>query len=231
MTVSEQAEDRLALAMAIRRAGGTIKEVSAALGVGRERARQLLLKAGQNQALPTWTNGLDIRLAKILLAAGYGSRHEVRADVERGAPMPRIGPARLDALRQWLEAGEQRPEHEDEDGRHETQQAHESLQEDVLHQASMRHSALSEQIIEQPGYLLDAVIGKLRIKNDTALAHALGVAPSVISRIRSRTLPVGAVILVRMLEVTELHLRELYQLVECRVPRLPGTATSARGRQ
>ena len=43
-----------------------------------------------------------------------------------------------------------------------------------------------------PDRLLDAIIVKLHLKNDAALSRALEVAPPVISKIRHRTLPIGA---------------------------------------
>lgn len=59
------------------------------------------------------------------------------------------------------------------------------------------------------GQLLDAVMAKLGLKNDAALAIALEVAPPVISKIRHGRLPVGATILIRMHELTDIAIREL----------------------
>lgn len=59
------------------------------------------------------------------------------------------------------------------------------------------------------GKLLNAVMVKLGLKNDTALAIALEVAPPVISKIRHGRLPIGATILIRMHEVTDIAIREL----------------------
>ena len=68
-------------------------------------------------------------------------------------------------------------------------------------------------LVSQDGYdpnrLLDALIQKLNLKNDAALSRALEVRPPVISKIRHRTLPVGASLLIRMHEVTDLSIREL----------------------
>lgn len=58
-------------------------------------------------------------------------------------------------------------------------------------------------------HLLDAVMAKLGLKNDAALSRALEVAPPVISKIRHGRLPVGATLLIRMHEVTDIAIREL----------------------
>jgi hypothetical protein len=70
-------------------------------------------------------------------------------------------------------------------------------------------SRLADQIAYDPNNLLDSLIEKLHLKNDAALSRALEVAPPVISKIRHRRLPVGASLLIRMHEVSELSIREL----------------------
>ena len=64
-----------------------------------------------------------------------------------------------------------------------------------------------------PNRVLDAIIQKLRLKNDAALSRALEVAPPVISKIRHNTLPIGATILLRMHEVSDFSIRELRALM------------------
>lgn len=64
-----------------------------------------------------------------------------------------------------------------------------------------------------PNRLLDAIMRKLHLKNDAALSRALEVAPPVISKIRHRTLPIGATILLRMHEVSDFSIRELRALM------------------
>ena len=64
-----------------------------------------------------------------------------------------------------------------------------------------------------PNKVLDAIIERLNLKNDAALSRALEVAPPVISKIRHRTLPIGATILLRMHEVSEFSIRELKGLM------------------
>jgi hypothetical protein len=73
-----------------------------------------------------------------------------------------------------------------------------------------------EQIAQEeynPDKLLDSLIEKLQLKNDAALSRALEVAPPVISKIRHRRLPVGASILIRMHEVSDLSVSELRDLL------------------
>jgi len=64
-----------------------------------------------------------------------------------------------------------------------------------------------------PNHLLDAMLDKLKLKNDAALSRALEVAPPVISKIRHRRLPVGASMLIRMHEVSDLSVAELRDLL------------------
>jgi hypothetical protein len=61
--------------------------------------------------------------------------------------------------------------------------------------------------------LLDTLIENLRLKNDAALSRALEVAPPVISKIRHHRLPVGASLLIRMHEVSDLSIRDLRYLM------------------
>ncbi len=64
-----------------------------------------------------------------------------------------------------------------------------------------------------PDHLLGTLIKQLNLKNDAALSRALEVAPPVISKIRHRRLPVGASLLIRMHEVTNLSIQELRELM------------------
>ena len=68
---------------------------------------------------------------------------------------------------------------------------------------------LADQVNYDPNHLLDSLIEKLHLKNDAALSRALEVAPPVISKIRHRRLPVGASLLIRMHEVSDLSIRDL----------------------
>jgi len=64
-----------------------------------------------------------------------------------------------------------------------------------------------------PDNLLGSLIERMNLKNDAALSRALEVAPPVISKIRHRRLPVGASLLIRMHEVTNLSIQELRELM------------------
>lgn len=73
----------------------------------------------------------------------------------------------------------------------------------------MKTAELLKSPTYTPEVLLDALIKKMHLKHDAALSRALKVAPPVISKIRHRRLPVGASLLIRMHEVTDLPIREL----------------------
>ncbi|MEO6352692.1 MAG: hypothetical protein ABI575_07110 [Oxalobacteraceae bacterium] len=77
----------------------------------------------------------------------------------------------------------------------------------------MNNQNLLGQTQYDPDNLLTSVIGKLNLKNDAALSRALEVAPPVISKIRHRRIPVGASLLIRMHEVTNLSIKELRSLM------------------
>jgi hypothetical protein len=78
---------------------------------------------------------------------------------------------------------------------------------------TMNSTRLADQVNYDPNNLLDALIEKLNLKNDAALSRALEVAPPVISKIRHRRLPVGASLLIRMHEVSDLSIKELRTLM------------------
>lgn len=81
----------------------------------------------------------------------------------------------------------------------------------------MNDVANETQLMDLPKYdpdnLLDKLIAKLNLKNDAALSRALEVAPPVISKIRHKRLPVGASLLIRMHEVSDLSIKELRDLM------------------
>jgi len=72
---------------------------------------------------------------------------------------------------------------------------------------------LNDQMTYDPNRLLDALIRKLHVKSDAALSHLLEVDPPVISNIRTLRKPVGAVLLIRMHEVSDLTIGELRSLM------------------
>ena len=71
----------------------------------------------------------------------------------------------------------------------------------------------SDQYQYDPNNLLESLIEKLNLKNDAALSRALEVAPPLISKIRHRRLPVGASLLIRMHEVSDLSIQDLRHLM------------------
>jgi len=77
----------------------------------------------------------------------------------------------------------------------------------------MEQHALSGQETYDPNHLLDSLLKKMGLKNDAALSRALEVAPPVISKIRHRKLPVGASLLIRMHEVSDMSIRDLRDLM------------------
>jgi len=82
-----------------------------------------------------------------------------------------------------------------------------------LHRQLPQEHALASQDTDDLSKLLDTLRERMQLKNDAALSRALEIAPSVISKIRHRALPVGASMLIRMHEVTELSIRELRDLM------------------
>jgi hypothetical protein len=77
----------------------------------------------------------------------------------------------------------------------------------------MENNPLLERPEYDPNNLLDALIQRMALKNDAALSRALEVAPPVISKIRHRRLPIGASLLIRMHEVSDISIRELRNLM------------------
>lgn len=67
--------------------------------------------------------------------------------------------------------------------------------------------------VYSPDRLLNTVREALQLKNDAALARKLEVPAPLISKIRSRRLPVGAGILIRIHEATGLEILDLRSLM------------------
>ncbi len=76
-----------------------------------------------------------------------------------------------------------------------------------------KETAASKQFQYDPNNLLESLIERLNLKNDAALSRALEVAPPLISKIRHRRLPVGASLLIRMHEVSQLSIKDLRELM------------------
>jgi hypothetical protein len=97
------------------------------------------------------------------------------------------------------------------------------LRKGVIGRVSCYAPTISEEIMSilkipagaeyDPNRVLDAIMMKLKLKNDAALSRVLEVAPPVISKIRHNTLPIGATILLRMHEVSNFSIRELRALM------------------
>lgn len=77
----------------------------------------------------------------------------------------------------------------------------------------MTDNKMLDDAAYNPDLLLDAILDMQSLKNDAALCKVLDVAPSVISKIRHRRLPVGASLLIRMHEVTNMTISELRNLM------------------
>jgi hypothetical protein len=73
--------------------------------------------------------------------------------------------------------------------------------------------AQPDPVAYNPDNLLNALIERLELKNDAALACLLEIAPPLLSKIRHRRLPVGAALLIRMHEVSGLPVRDLRNLM------------------
>lgn len=71
--------------------------------------------------------------------------------------------------------------------------------------------------LEDPNYdpvrLLDSIKEKLNLKKDAALCRVLQVPAPVISKVRKKKVPIGAVVLIRMHEVSEISIRDLRELM------------------
>lgn len=72
---------------------------------------------------------------------------------------------------------------------------------------------------ENVNRLLDMIISKLALKNDSALCRCLRIAPPVISKIRHGSLPVGATMLLRLHEESGMSIRELKDVLDIPVLR------------
>jgi hypothetical protein len=82
----------------------------------------------------------------------------------------------------------------------------------------MKQSSLATLNTYDPNPLLDTVTERLNVKNDAALSRALAIAPPIISKIRHRKMVVGAALLIRIHEVTNMSIKELRMLMGDRRP-------------
>ena len=82
----------------------------------------------------------------------------------------------------------------------------------------LKQPSLAKLTTYDPNPLLVTVTGRLNVKNDAALARALAIAPPIISNIRHRKMVVGAALLIRMHEITNMSINELRALMGDRRP-------------
>ena len=82
----------------------------------------------------------------------------------------------------------------------------------------MKQPSLAKLTSYDPNPLLDTVTEHLNVKNDAALSRALAIAPPIISKIRHRKMVVGAALLIRMHEITNISIKELRALMGDRRP-------------
>ncbi|MYM92768.1 hypothetical protein GTP90_02700 [Rugamonas sp. FT81W] len=71
------------------------------------------------------------------------------------------------------------------------------------------HNTVSKQVEYDPARLVDGLIERMQLKNDAALAKRLDVQPPVISKVRNRRLAIGATLLLRMHDASNLSIAEL----------------------
>lgn len=64
-----------------------------------------------------------------------------------------------------------------------------------------------------PNHLLDTLMVRLRVKSDAALARALCIPASTISKVRHRQMAVNSSLLLAAHEATEMSIRELRTLL------------------
>ena len=66
---------------------------------------------------------------------------------------------------------------------------------------------------DKSGTLFNTVISKLSLKNDTELAKVLGLTPPTVSNIRNGRKEVGATLILRAHEVTDIPVAEIRKLL------------------
>jgi len=62
-----------------------------------------------------------------------------------------------------------------------------------------------------PAAFLDAVIKRLNLKNDAALSRTIDIAPPALSKVRSKIMPVGPALALRVMEATGASMKDLYR--------------------
>lgn len=89
----------------------------------------------------------------------------------------------------------------------------------IAHSKKLFFNAMNTQTLStssldyDPNRLLDTLLARLGVNSDKALSRKLQVADSVISKIRSRRIPVAASLLLWMSECTGASIQELRQIL------------------
>ncbi len=78
---------------------------------------------------------------------------------------------------------------------------------------AMERARCAEPSSFVPNKLLDTLIERMQLKNDAELSRRLGVPPPVISQMRHRKLAVGATMLLRMHEESNISIADLKELL------------------
>lgn len=73
--------------------------------------------------------------------------------------------------------------------------------------------SLIDQESYTPNHLLDALMARLDVNSDAALARLLKIPASTISKIRHRHVPVPSALLLEAHELTELSIREMRDMM------------------
>ena len=72
---------------------------------------------------------------------------------------------------------------------------------------------LNELETYDPDRMLDEVLHRMRLKSDASLGRLVEISPPSISKVRQRHLPVGAIMLIRLHEVSGISIAELRALM------------------
>lgn len=73
------------------------------------------------------------------------------------------------------------------------------------------YTHMTEERVRQVNALFDKMIAFLQLKNDAALSREMVCAPPVISKMRHGHLPIGAVYIIRIHELTAWPIKDIKQ--------------------
>jgi hypothetical protein len=83
---------------------GSSRQIGVIPVASRDSLRDPARKAKKGVSIPTWLNGLDMRIAHALLRAGFESAEEVRDAIAKGKVIDRIKARRISTIEDWLQA-------------------------------------------------------------------------------------------------------------------------------